>query len=227
MDFKGYFLTVEGRCHPLTILDDCSRYSICLKACAQEDEISVREGLKDAFRTYGLPEGMTMDNGSPWKGAPGSRFSSLTVWLMRLGIKVGHSRPYHPQTQGKDERFHRTLKAEVLKYHNFLNLEQAQNSFDDWRSLYNNIRPHEALEMACPATKYQPSSRTFSEQLPPLEYNTGDEVRIVGRGGEIKFKGKHFFLGECFRGERIAMRPTGEKQWEIYYSNSWLGTHRM
>ena len=114
MDFKGHFRTAEGECHPLTILDDCSRYAICLKGCLSENEISVRKALEEAFHCYGLPLAMTMDNGSPWKGYSKQRLSNLTVWLMRLGIRVGHSRPNHPQTQGKDERFHRTFKEEVL-----------------------------------------------------------------------------------------------------------------
>lgn len=227
MDFKGCFITKEGRCYPLTILDDCSRYSICLKACSGEDEISVRSGLEDAFRTYGLPEAMTMDNGNPWRGAPPTRFSRLTVWLMRLGIKVGHSRPCHPQTQGKDERFHRSLKEEVLKYHNFANLAEAQTSFNEWRFLYNNIRPHEGIGMICPIKKYQPSSRLFPEKLISIEYQRDDEVRRVSSAGEIKFKGANFFVGESFTGETVALRSIGEHRWDIYYVNSWLGSFKV
>lgn len=224
MDFKGYFETVEGRCFPLTILDDCSRFSLCLKACPREDILSVRTGLEKVFREYGLPEAMTMDNGSPWKGSPGQRLSTLTVWLMRLGIKVGHSRPYHPQTQGKDERFHRTLKEELLKYHNFKNLAGAQEAFEGWRQVYNQIRPHEALGMQCPAEKYRPSDRHYPEQLPAIEYRPGDRVVRVSVRGGICVNNKDYFVGECLRGEHVAVRRRGEKRWDIYYVNTWLGS---
>jgi transposase InsO family protein len=224
MDFKGHFSLKEGRCHPLTILDDSSRYSICLKACNAESEAAVREALEESFNRYGLPDAMTMDNGSPWKGNPTNRLSKLTVWLMRLGIKVSHSRLYHPQTQGKDERFHRSFKEEVLKYHNFQDLLDAQEKFDEWRYLYNNRRPHEALGMLCPVQKYACSKKPFPQKLSPVEYNSGDELRVVKRGGEIPFKGQYYYVGEHLHGETVALRKMAERKWEIYYVKSRLGS---
>jgi transposase InsO family protein len=224
MDFKGYFEVTEGKCHPLTVLDDCSRYSLCLKACSNEDAVSVQKSLEETFSKYGLPEAMTMDNGPPWMGAPGQRLSRLTIWLMKLGIKVGHSRPYHPQTQGKDERFHRSLKEELLKFHNFQDLAEAQQSFDEWRHLYNYVRPHESLGMLCPAQKYQASLRQYTREMPKIEYSSTDEVRKVSHAGEIKFQGKTYFVGECLKGEFIALRQREERKWDVYYVNSWLGS---
>ncbi len=224
MDFKGFFAVIEGRCYPLTVLDDCSRFSICIKACGAEDTISVRTALEEAFREYGLPDAMTMDNGSPWKGYPTQRLSKLTIWLMRLGIKVGHSRPHHPQTQGKDERFHRTLKAEVLKYHNFKDLADAQRGLNEWRNVYNYIRPHEAIDMLCPAQRYKRSEREFPEKLPSIEYEMEDEVRQVRRGGEIKFKGRQYYVGEYLHGEPVALRQKGERRWDIYYVKTRIGS---
>lgn len=222
MDFKGHFPTPESECHPLTILDDCSRYAICLKACASENEEVVRSGLEEAFRKYGLPDAMTMDNGSPWKGYPGQRLSRLTVWLMRLGIKISHSRPRHPQTQGKDERFHRTFKEEVLKYHNFQSLSKAQEHFDEWKELYNTVRPHEALNMLCPAEKYRVSSKTFNEKLPLIEYLPEDVVVKVASNGVICFQGRLYQVGKPLRGEYVALRSVKDKEWDIYYLNSRL-----
>lgn len=222
MDFKGHFPVPDSKCHPLTILDDCSRYAICLKACASENEELVRNGLEEAFRKYGLPDAMTMDNGSPWKGYPGQRLSRLTVWLMRLGIKISHSRPRHPQTQGKDERFHRTFKEEVLKYHNFQSLLSAQQHFDEWKDLYNNIRPHEALNMLCPVQKYRISSRAYNENLPPIDYLPGDEVKKVDSNGVICFQGRCYQVGRPLRGENVALRLVKENEWDIYYVNSRL-----
>src|SRR5713226_7729782 len=180
MDFKGHFrLGNSERCHPLTVLDDHSRYSLCLQACRNEQTSTVQAQLTATFRRYGLPERMLMDNGSPWGNDWAHQYTPLTVWLLRLGIAVSHSRPYHPQTQGKDERFHRSLKVEVLAQRVFADFERMQFRFDEWRYCYNHLRPHEALAMAVPASRYQPSQRSFPEQLPPLEYGATDQVRKV------------------------------------------------
>ncbi|MCU6667159.1 integrase core domain-containing protein, partial [Enterobacteriaceae bacterium H4N4] len=85
-----------------------------------------------------------------WGDTTGT-WTALELWLMRLGIRVGHSRPYHPQTQGKLERFHRSLKAEVLQGKWFTDSGELQRAFDHWRAVYNLERPHEALNMAVPA----------------------------------------------------------------------------
>lgn len=225
MDFKGHFKLEKGRCHPLTILDDHSRFAICLKASYHETESVVREALIDCFRCYGLPEAMTMDNGSPWKGSYPWRFSKLTVWLMRLGIRISHSRPGHPQTQGKDERFHRSFKDEVLKYYQFKNLEDSQNRFDEWRYLYNYERPHEGINMQCPSTRYKPSPREYVEKLPELMYESGDLIRKVQKNGVIELKGNRYFVGEHFYGENVGVRQqTKDGFFSVYYSKTKLLT---
>jgi len=117
MDFKGHFATVgEGRCHPLTVLDDHSRFNVVLQACAFETTATVQAHLERAFATYGLPRQINTDNGAPWGASRQlGQLTELAIWLIRLGIRVSYSRPYHPQTNGKNERFHRSLKAEVLE----------------------------------------------------------------------------------------------------------------
>lgn len=140
MDFKGHFALAQGRCHPLTVLDDYSRFALALRACADEREERVRGELERVFRCYGLPQRMLMDNGAPWGWDEDHPYTRLTVWLLRLGVAVSHSRAYHPQTQGKAERFHRTLKAKVLAGRQFASLSQAQAAFDRWRELYNHQR---------------------------------------------------------------------------------------
>jgi transposase InsO family protein len=142
MDFKGHFAMAQGRCHPLTVLDDHSRYSLTISACGNEQDITVRAQLVPVFHRYGLPYAMLMDNGSPWGDSGYQPHTIFTVWLMRLGVRVAHGRPLHPQTQGKDERFHRTLKAEVLNGKSFPDLAACQRAFDRWRHVYNRASEH-------------------------------------------------------------------------------------
>lgn len=210
MDFKGHFPLSTGRCHPLTVLDDHSRFALGLEACPDETAKTVQQRLTTIFRCYGLPDRMVMDNGSPWGSDEDHHYTRLTVWLLRLGIAVSHGRPYHPQTQGKDERFPRTLKAEVLQGRIFADLTQYQRTFDPWRTLYNLERPHEALEMAVPASRYQVSSRSFPETLPPVEYGPDDLVRRAGDRGRISVFGRNFKVGRAFKGLPVALRPTAD-----------------
>jgi transposase InsO family protein len=210
MDFKGHFALGAGggRCHPLTVLDDHSRFCLVLQACSHETGATVQQRLSAAFRRYGLPDRLLADHGSPWGDDGRSRWTPLSVWLLRLGIGLGHGRPYHPQTQGKQERFHRTLKAEVLQGRVFGDLEQAQAAFDTWRQVYNLERPHEACGLQPPISRYQPSPRPFPETLPPIEYGPGELVRLVQSGGEISLRGRTYRVPKAFRGYPVALRPT-------------------
>lgn len=220
MDFKGHFPGAPGRCHPLTVLDDHSRYALGLEALGDEKGKTVKERLTRIFRRYGLPRELLVDNGSPWGSDRDHPYTPLTVWWLRLGLRVIHSRPYHPQTLGKDERFHRTLGAELLKYCQGLPLARCQQRFDDWRLIYNLERPHEALGMAVPASRYQVSSRSFPESLPPVEYGPQDQVRKVQDGGIIFYRNREYRVGKAFKGEYVALRPTRhDGLWEVFFCN--------
>ncbi len=224
MDFKGYFKLAKGRCHPLTVLDDHSRYSICLQACSNENTETVKTRLIKAFGHYGIPRRMTMDNGSPWGSGGRFRYTQLTVWLIEAGISVSHSRPYHPQTQGKDERFHRTLQAELLGRRQIDDLGSCQRHFDDWRTRYNTIRPHEALDMNTPVTRYTPSTRAYRPNSPPYEYGPTDQVRKVGKNLTVSFQRYELFLGQAFVGKHIAIRPTqSDGVFTLYFCHQQVG----
>lgn len=219
MDFKGHVPLTQGRCHPLTVLDDHSRFLIGLRACPNETQSTVQGHLTRLFREYGLPDRMLMDNASPWGDSGGEPFTVLTVWLMRLGIAITHGRPYHPQTQGKDERLHRTLKAELLRHLALETIEQSQGWFDQWRLQYNTERPHEALAMDVPAEHYQPSTRTFPETIPPLEYQASEITRKVDKGGFVYFGNRRFFVGRAFWGQKVAPCPTEtDGDFKVFYS---------
>lgn len=224
MDFKGHFPLLHGRCHPLTVLDDHSRYSLALEACGNEQDGTVRGSLSAAFRRYGLPFEMLMDNGSPWGDEGGQPYTVFTVWLIRPGIRVTHGRPRHPQTQGKDERFHRTLTAEVLNGRSFRDLDDCQHAFGRWRRIYNHHRPHEALRLETPAARFRVSPRTFPETLPAVEYGPDDVVRKVDRTGRISYRNRIYRIGKPFRGQPAALRPSREDGViEVYFCAQRIG----
>lgn len=212
MDFKGHFPTVAGRCHPLTILDDHSRFALAIAACGDEQSQTVKAELTGVFRRYGLPDRMLMDNGAPW-GSPWNEaevrvWTAFEAWLMRLGVGVSHGRPYHPQTQGKDERFHRTLKAEVIGQRAWRDTEECRQAFEHWRHVYNAERPHDALKLATPASRYTASHRAYPEALAPIDYGPGAIVRKVQDKGQIWFHNRPWSIGKAFVGEPVALRPT-------------------
>lgn len=209
MDYKGRVpLSGGGWCHPLTVLDDHSRYAVCLKACENERTGTVRLALEETFRHYGLPDAFFVDNGSPWGGGVPGYWSPLRVWLLKLGVEVIHSRPYHPQSRGKNERFHRTLKAELFAFRRFASIDRAQQAFDDWRPIYNARRPHQALDQQVPASRYRPSTRTMPDILPAPCYPPGEIVRKVSDKAVISFRNRPWYIPKAFRGELLAIRPT-------------------
>jgi transposase InsO family protein len=224
MDFKGEFKLSQGRCYPLTVIDDHSRFALGLQACARPTRTITQAALTQVFRRYGLPDWITCDNGSPWGSGGRSYYTALGVWLMRLGIGISHSRPHHPQTQGKDERFHRTLEAELLRYQRCDSLLEWQRYFDHWRAIYNHQRPHEALSMEVPASRYQPSRRCFPEQLPPIEYGPADIVRKVRHFGHIKYEGHEYHIGSAFYGLHVALRQTTtDRVFDVYFCQHRIG----
>jgi transposase InsO family protein len=219
MDFKGDFALPPGRCYPLTVLDDHSRFNLCLQACVDQRTETVKSQLIPVFATHGLPEVILVDNGPPWGSAympqPHTQF---TAWLISYGITVRHGRPYHPQTRGKDERFHRSLGLEVLRQREWLDLSHVQTAFDSWRHVYNQERPHEALAYNVPSTRYRPSARAFSSKPPEPQYHDGDEKRRVQAKGEIYFKGRVLRVGTAFTGQTVALRAAQEDgRWDVYF----------
>jgi transposase InsO family protein len=208
MDFKGHRALVNGtRCHPLTIVDDHSRYALCLQACADEQRFTVQNHLAATFRCYGLPDAFYTDNGTPWGDTSGVHWTGLKVWLLKLGIRVIHARPCHPQARGKNERFHRSLDAEVFAMRRFRTLAEVQRAFDDWRMVYNHERPHQGLDMLVPADRFRPSSRTMPAHVPDVEYDSNETVRKASSTRPyISFKGRLWKVPQAFARERLAIR---------------------
>lgn len=212
IDFKGHFPTLAGRCQALTLLDDHSRFNLRLQALSRTDTSSVREQLVQTFERYGLPLRINADNGSPW-GTPkasGYSLSELAIWLIRQGVRMSFSAPHHPQTNGKLERFHRTLDVEVLAGRHFTDFKAVQHAFDAWRPSYNCERPHEALGMQAPVQRYRPSSVSYSPTLRPIEYPDTDCVVTVGWNGFIHFQRRKLHVSRALQGLPIGIRPSSE-----------------
>lgn len=226
MDFKGNFAIQQGRCHPLTLLDDHSRFSLAIEACANEKKVTVQQKLTDIFRCFGLPARINLDNGPPW-GSPRNpgELSELSIWLVQLGIQVSFSRPRHPQTNGKLERFHRSLKAEVLSGHHFCTLIETQAAFDQWREIYNHQRPHEALDYQVPMSRYRASPWAFPEKLPEFEYGPDDVLAKVYHS-RFRFRKRYFSIAKGLVGQLVAIRPHPESEqlFKIYFCHHLLRT---
>jgi transposase InsO family protein len=226
MDFKGQFQTQrQGWCFPLAVIDDHSRFNLALSAEGSQTGPAVQTALKAAFCIYGLPEALLCDNGPPW-GSAESPHTALTVWLLRLGVKVIHGRAWHPQTQGKTERFNRTLSEELLSQHTWTGLDHCEREFGSFRYRYNYERPHDALGGDTPSRHYQPSSRPWSgAPLPPIEYPSTFKVCRVYSNGLIVFGNQSWGVGRAFAGLPIGLRPSAQAdgQWEVYFTHHRLG----
>jgi hypothetical protein len=226
-DYKGDFATQSGqRCHPLTMLDDHSRFNLILQAHDNQRTETVQAAFTAAFERYGLPEAILCDNGTPWGNvAEGTGHTALSVWLLRLGVRVLHGRPYHPQTQGKEERFHRTLARECIRRHTWRDLAHCAWEFSRYRHRYNYERPHDSLGEATPASRYRPSVRSMPATLPLPQY-AQMEVRTVRSKGVITFGNQTWLIGKAFASLPIGLRPSpqADGQWLVYFSHFCIGS---
>jgi transposase InsO family protein len=208
MDFKGHFGLSDGsRCHPLGLLDDHSRYNLALRACGNERTRTVQGILTDAFTRYGLPRRILCDNGPPWGDRGGQPWTPLGVWLLDLGVGVTHSRPYHPQTVGKEERFHQSLDWEVISTRPIWDtMSDIQDAFDTWRVVYNHQRPHDSLDLDVPASRYRPSTRSMPTRIESFDYPDGYQVQTAD-SGRIWIGGRRHRIPKAFNGRPLGVIP--------------------
>lgn len=208
-DFKGHFKMQNGmRCHPLNIIDDCSRFNLCCDALLYETYKEVGPSIKRLFQEYGLPFSLLCDNGNPWGTSQSTGYSKFEVWLMELGVLTLHGRIRHPQTQGKEESFNRSMKRELLNHTTFNDKLDAQRKFDEYRDFYNNERPHMALALDTPSERYTASKIAIPARIESWDYGTGYELRKVKQNGHISWRGQGYFLSEAFGGKTIAVRES-------------------
>ncbi len=216
-DFKGDFLLGNGvRCYPLTILDDHARYSLRIEP--KTSAAGVKTSFIAAFREYGLPNSVLSDNGSQFAGAHRG-LSTFERFLMDLDILPIHGRPFHPQTQGKIERFHRTFKQEALRTIP-ANMDEAGGRLP---SAYNDLRPHHALGMKTPASVYVPSTREYHEPK-PYEYDEGAKLYKVNNWGYLRFGSLCLFLSESMADTRVELRFEENEKISFIYRNFIIAT---
>lgn len=217
VDFKGHFaLGDKMRCHPLTLTDQVSRYLLKCEGVDKPDVKHVRPHFERAFREYGLPLRMRSDNGPPFASTGIGGLSELSVWWIKLGIAPERIEPGKPQQNGRHERMHKTLKAEAARPPE-ANLPAQQLALDRFRREYNEVRPHEALSMATPASHYTTSRRVMPVVLSSPEYPSTMAVRRVTEKGRLLWRGQEVVLTRLLRGEPVGVEPIDEERWRLHY----------
>lgn len=209
MDAKGAYPLGDGqRCHALSILDDHSRFVVGLEALPALRSDLVRAVLTRSFERYGVPTAMLMDHGTPWWSTKGpAGLTALGVFLLKQGIRLIFGAVRHPQTQGKVERFHRTL-GERLRWTGVpTTLRAFDRAFRLFVDEYNHVRPHAALSLEPPALHFQVSSRPFQPHPHRWDYAPGLVVRRVAAIGQIRYAGRVYFVSEALKGEDVACVP--------------------
>ena len=222
-DYKGQFKTLDGvYCYPLTVCDAHSRYVL---ACAGHRSVEQYGALGEfdrLFREFGLPSAIRTDNGVPFATQAICGLSRLSVWWVKLGIRHDRIEPGRPQQNGRHERVHRTLKAETARPPK-RDMARQQARFDTWQVEFNDVRPHQALGGAVPASVYVPSSRPMPTTLPDPEYPAHFEARYVSRCGAFKFKRRQIFLSQALSEEWIAFEEVADGIWSLYFYDVLLG----
>jgi putative transposase len=222
-DYKGEFMLADRRyCYPLTISDFATRYLLACDALSTTKERYAFIVFERAFKDFGLPSAIRTDNGVPFaSGHSLFGLSKLSVWWLRLGIRIERIKPGHPEQNGRHERMHLTLKKEATKpaAKNFL---QQQARFDAFIEHYNHERPHQALNMRYPGELYVPSSRPY-HGLEALEYPFHDRTITVTQCGRVCFGRQKINLSKVFAGQNVGVRQVADQIWLVSFMDYDLG----
>lgn len=212
MDFKGEYTLGRQKCYPLSLLDDCSRYLHGLWPLSSPGGEGVKRSLEGYFRAHGVPLSMLMDHGTPWFSSTNVvGLTWLAVWLLKQGVVLRYSGVRHPQTQGKVERFHQTLKARTKHRGLPTTMAEWERWAQEFRQEYNYERPHEALQMKTPAEVYQPVNlRAYQEQPQEWEYSGGTVWRLNSQGA-LYYRQRSYFVSEALAGERVRVDDLEDK----------------
>ena len=222
-DFKGEFMLGNRQyCYPLTVTDYSSRFLLACEGLGSTQSTFAFTVFERVFKEYGLPDAIRTDNGGPFASSKAMfGLSRLSVWWLRLGINLERIKPGHPQQNGRHERMHLTLKKEATKpaSYNFL---QQQERFDRFAGVYNNERPHQALDGRYPAELYTPSPRVYRAPDPP-EYPFHDRTVLVTQCGRICIGNRKINLSTVFAGQFVGIREVADKIWLVSFLDFDLG----
>jgi putative transposase len=222
-DYKGEFLLGNKQyCYPLTVTDYRSRYLLSCEGLASTKSDFAFAVFERTFKDFGLPNAIRTDNGTPF-AAPNALFglSKLSVWWVRLGIRIQRIKPGNPQQNGRHERMHLTLKKEATKPAAF-NFLQQQERFDRFIEVYNNERPHQALNGAYPGDLYTPSARLYRPPPEP-EYPYHDRTLRVTRCGRLCIGRRKINLSNVFAGQLVGIREVEDQIWLVSFMDYDLG----
>jgi len=223
VDFKGEFKTRDGEyCYPLTVTDRYSRYLLECRGLKSTGKEGARAVFRELFRKYGLPSAIRSDNGAPFASTALARLSGLSVWWIRLGIRPELIEPGKPQQNGQHEYMHRVLKAETTRPPG-ANLGQQQKLFNAFREEYNQVRPHEGIDLMTPAELYIPSRIPMPEVVPDLIYPARYETRLVSRNGGVRWDDRWVCVSTTCAGQRIGFEETGDGLWDVFLGPVKLG----
>lgn len=223
IDYKGQFrLGDRSYCYPLTLTDHATRFFLACEGMPAISDEEARDVCADTFTTYGLPLAMRSDNGAPFASVGLAGLTKLSVFWLKLDIRLERIRPAHPEENGRHERMHLTLKRETARPPR-TNLLQQQERFDEFLEEFNLVRPHEALGMKRPADVYTASTRPMPKQLPVPDYLTHDDVVRVGPRGFMRIGRQEFYLGSALGGEYVGIREEGDGEWLVSFANLDLG----
>jgi putative transposase len=222
-DYKGEFLLGNQRyCYPLTISDFASRYLLACEALSTTQERYAFAVFERAFQEYGLPDALRTDNGVPFASAHALYgLSKLAVWWLRLGIRLQRIAPGHPEQNGRHERMHLTLKQDATRPA-AANVLQQQMRFDTFVRRYNHDRPHQALAMATPASRYTASARPY-RGLDDLAYPFHDWTAVVTHCGRICYQRRKINLSQVFAGQTVGVKQTDDHLWLVSFMDYDLG----
>lgn len=223
VDFKGWYRTGDGtRVDPLTVRDLYSRYGLRVALLRSQKVGETQLEFRRIFHQYGLPKRIRCDNGVPFGGPGPTGLTRLSAWWVKLGIEVEFITRGRPCENGAHEQFHRVYKAEVAKVPAHGRAQQQRRS-NQWLREYNEERPHEALKMEVPATRYQPSQRPMSAVIKPWDYPAGWIRRWVKGNGEINWCGERRFVGEAFVRDYVGLKPVRKGVWRVYFGPKLVG----
>jgi putative transposase len=224
-DFKGKFRVDRRYCHPLTITDAFSRYVLRCEPLEAERIEPAREVFTAAFKEFGLPLRMRSDNGRPFASTALGGLSELSVWWIKLGILPERIKPGCPQQNGRHERMHRTLKAEVASPPKSEWTAQ-QRALEAWRHEFNHVRPHEALSMRTPASCHVPSPRRYEDVVGDVVYPAHFELRRVKANGSILMRDQQVVLSSVLGRESVGLESIGDGLWHLWFGPVFLGRLR-